>query len=293
MLKRIQRQSNMVVRSGEGKWIIQKYADEGSTSPFIARLFMGIMRLRDLVYFDPAMRDNFDKPFEFVNSSLMNARNTAKEIVELWEEHARKVASGEIARVQGQAIHIDENIDKDLRKQVESFLNAAVRALKQGMQDLGNEMQVNIGFMFKQQAAFEAGIAALQATDPLLAEYLRQTRTWSEPLVESRNDIEHEGWMLPRVNYTHGDSGITVAEPQISGQLVTQFVKFMLDRLCCFVEEFTAHCLERQMPAEITITEIPPATRLVEAPERFRLTLGAGGLSRWNLAYHASSFEQT
>ena len=33
--------------------------------------------------------------------------------------------------------------------------------------------------MFKQQGAFEAGIAALQATDPLLAEYVRHTRTWS------------------------------------------------------------------------------------------------------------------
>ena len=48
MLNRIQRQSNMVVRSGEGKWIIQKFADEGSTSPFMARLLMGVMRLRDL-----------------------------------------------------------------------------------------------------------------------------------------------------------------------------------------------------------------------------------------------------
>jgi hypothetical protein len=61
------------------------------------------------------------------------------------------------------------------------------------MQNLGNELQVNIGFMFKKQSAFEAGIASLQATDPLLAEYLRQTRTWSEPLIESRNAIEHNG----------------------------------------------------------------------------------------------------
>ena len=293
MLNRIQRQSNMVVRSGEGKWIIQKFADEGSTSPFMARLLMGVMRLRDLVYSDHAKRDKFDKPYEFVNSSLMNARTTAKEIGKLWREHAQKVASGEIARVQGRSIQIDESIDKELRRQFESFLNAAVRAIKQGMQGLGSELKVNIGFMFKRQGAFDAGIAALQATDSLLAEYLRQTRTWSERVVEIRNDVEHKGWTLPRVNYAQAGGGITAAEPEISGETVTQFVKYMIDRLCCFVEEFTAHCLQRHMPAEFTITEIPPANRLTEAPERFRVTLTCGGRPAWQIAFHSSSFEET
>lgn len=292
MLNRIQQQSNMVVRSGKGKWVIQKIADEGSTSPFIARLSMGIMLLRDVVYSDPVKRNEFDKPYEIVIGSLMNARTTAKEIAELWAEHARKVAAGEIAQIQGPTLHIDESIDKDLRKQAENFLNAAVRALKQGMQDLGNALQVNIGFMFTKQRAFEAGIAALHSTDPLLADYLRQTRTWAEPLLESRNAIEHKGWTLPRVTYIQTNNSVTAGEPQISSQPVTEFVKIMLDRLCCFVEEFTAHCLQRQMPAEITIAEIPPVTRLAEAPVRFTLTLGAGGLARWNIAYHTSSFEE-
>ena len=242
MLNRFQQQSNMVVRRGEEECILQKFADEGSTSPFIARVLMGVMRLRDVVYSGPAERGKFDKPYELVTSSLMNTRTTAKEIAELWEEHARKVASGEIARRQGRAIHIDESIDKELRKEVESFLNSAVRALKQGMQDLGSELQVSIGFLFKQQGAFETGISALQATDPLLGEYLRHTRTWSERLVESRNAIEHQGWTLPHLKYAHTGTGITATEPEVSGQPVTEFVKFVLDRLCCFVEEFTAHC---------------------------------------------------
>jgi hypothetical protein len=293
MLTRLQRQSNMVVRRTEPKWIVQKFADEGSTSPFMARLYLGILRVRDIIYTDPSERDPFDKPYEFVISSLMNARTTAKETATIWDEHARKVASGEIARLQGKTIHIDESVDKELRKQVESFLNAAVRALKQGMQGLANELGVSIGFMFKQQPAFAAGIAALQATDPLLAEYLRQTRSWSEPLVESRNAIEHKGWTLPRVVYSQKGSGVVATEPEISGQPFTAFIGFKLDRLCCFVEEFTAHCLQRRMVPEITITELPIAKRVEELPERFRLTLGAGGLARWNIAYHASRFEET
>lgn len=292
MLGRLQRQSNMVVRRSEPKWIIRKFADEGSSSPFMARLLMGMMRIRDIIY-DDTKRDNFDTPFDVVSSSVMNARTTAKEIASLWEVHARRVSSGEIAKLQGQTIRIDESIDKELRKEVENFLNAAVRALKQGMQNLAAELKVDIGFMFRQQEAFDRGIAALHATDPALAVYLRQTRAWSERLVQSRNDVEHNGWMLPHVNYDNTGKEITPVEPEISGQPVTQFVKFMLDRLCCFVEEFTAHCLQMRMPPQITITEIPLANRLKEAPERFGLTLGVGGLPRWTIAYHVSSFEET
>lgn len=291
MLKRLQRQSNLVVRRIEPTWTIQKIADEGSTSPFVARLFMGIMRLRDIVYTDPATRDKFDELFELVSSSLLNVRTTAREVIALWEGHSHKVASGDIARLHGRAIQIDESIDNELRKLVESFLNAAVRTIKQGMQNLATELQVNIGFLFMQQSGFEYGLAALQPTDPPLAEYLRHTRAWTERLVQIRNNVEHKGWMLPHVSYKDTGTGVAAVEPEISGQPITQFAGFMLDRLCYFVEEFTAHCFQRLMSPEITITGIPLAKRLTEAPERFALTLGIGGLPLWTISYHASSFE--
>jgi hypothetical protein len=50
MLTRIQKQSNMTVRVDPTSFVVQKFADEGSSSPFMARLFLGIMRLRDAVF---------------------------------------------------------------------------------------------------------------------------------------------------------------------------------------------------------------------------------------------------
>lgn len=41
MLARIQRQSNMVVRPQETNWVVKKFADEGSQSPFMARYSSG------------------------------------------------------------------------------------------------------------------------------------------------------------------------------------------------------------------------------------------------------------
>ena len=291
MLNRFQAQSNMVVKD-PGKWVIQKFADEGSTSPYMARLFMGIMRFRDIVYMEPAKREQFDKRYELVNSSLMNARATAKEIVDRWEEHTRKCASGEVVKQQGQNVTIEVNVDKELRRDVETFLNGAVRTLKMGMQELATELKVNIGFLFKKQNAFDTGIAALLPSDSLLADYLIQTRAWSERLVGARNAIEHEGWALPRVKYDIGATGVTVTEPEISGQSMTEFVKAMLDRMCCFVEEVTVHCLQGQTSPEITITEIPFSKRLTEAPERFMITLRNGGRTPWRIAYHTTAFQE-
>ena len=293
MVKTIQKQSNMVVRSDSTEWVIQKFADEGSSSPFIARLFMGILRLRDAVFPNSTDCDRFDKSYNVVTSALLNARSAAEQAVEIWDDHVRKVSSGEVARLQGSTIYVDESIDEELRKQFESFSNAAVRVLKQGMQNLARDLQTDIGFLFQRQSSFNTGLADLKSTDPLLGEYLRQTRTWSEPLLNNRNAIEHEGWILPRVTYSRTDNGINASEPLISGQCVSEFVTSMLDRLFCLVEGLTAHCLQGQMPTGITITEIALPDRATEAPERFKVTLANGGIPAWSIAFHGSSFEKT
>jgi hypothetical protein len=143
------------------------------------------------------------------------------------------------------------------------------------------------------QSAFERGIAALKATDPLLADYLEMSRrTWSERLIKSRIDLEHNSWSLPRVIYDTSGVNIVAVEPLVAGQPVTEFVQAMLDRVCCFVEDVTAHCIQQKLAAPITITEIPLTNRRSEAPERFQPTLAVGGQPRWNISYHSTSFEK-
>lgn len=293
MLNQFQRRSNMVVRQSKQKFLIQKVAEEGTASPFIARLQMGILHMRDVIYPDAKARDKFDSSFDLVWTALESARASAKEIIGIWTTHSAKVLSGEVVHLSSHAIRIDEYIDKDFRKQVEGFLNAGVRTIKQGMLDVTGELGVDIRFMFNKQGAFENGISKLNVTDPLLADYLRQTRIWSERLVEARNDVEHGGWTLPRVRYNEASGKVVAIEPEVSGQVVTAFVSNMLDRMCCFVEEITMHCIQKKMVKGTTLSEIPLANRLAEAPERFILTLQMGGLQKWDIAYHASLLEQT
>jgi len=134
---------------------------------------------------------------------------------------------------------------------------------------------------------------ALRASDPELAEYLTQARQWTERLVEARNALEHTASVLPKIQYSQSGGAIQAHEPQISTQPITEFVSFMLDRLACFVEEVTAHCLQTKMPAGLSIREIPLAQRLPEVPERFQNTLKDGGTVAWRIAHHHSTFEET
>lgn len=196
-------------------------------------------------------------------------------------------------RYRGSLVQITESIDRELRSEVETFLNAAARALKTGVQNLGNELGVEIGFLFQQPETFETKVSELAETDSGLSMYLRLTRLWSEPLMKARIDLEHGTWVLPRVAYQPSASGTTAVEPVVAGEPVSEFVKFSFDRLTCFVEEFTCHCVQRRMPAGVTITEIPMAARVAEMPERFRLTFAAGGFPPWSIAFHTSRFEET
>ncbi len=289
-----QRSSGMHVRKDPGKFIIQKISDEGSSSPFVARLMLGVIKTRDLAFSDQPSRERFDILYAPVLSGLTSVRASMQEITGIWAEHVRKVSSGEIIEHSGRGIHVNESIDRELKKEIESFLNTSVRVLKNGMQTLTKELQIDIGFLFKKDSAFNTGIAAFQARDPILAAYVQQVRNlWSSELFKVRNDgLEHGTWELPRVEYKIVGRGIVAEEPAVNGRPVTQFVAHIFDRLTCFVEEVSTHCLQQRMHTGLTVTEIALPNRVKDLPERFRATVAVAGLPPWSLTYHASTFEE-
>ncbi len=290
-LRRFQSQSNMMVKPEQPRWIVSKIADEGSSSPFIARLFVGVLQLRDQVFMDKEERDTFDKPYESTLTALSDARATAKEIDRLLKEHRLKVSTGEAVRLSGRAIHVD-GVDKELRKHTADFLTSAGRSLKQGIQSVAKVLGLDIGFFFKDRNAFERGLARLSTTHPELADYLREARTWAEKLNLLRNKVEHEGWVLPRVGYPESGGKIEMIEPEAEGEPVSQFVERTLDRLCCFVVEVTVYGLRSRMDPTLSVAEVPLPERDPAAPKRFQPALALGGTRLWKLVYHTSSFEQ-
>jgi hypothetical protein len=226
-LSRIQVQSNMVVKQAEPEFVISKIADEGTTTPFFARLFAGMFKLRDNALENGPEKDAFDKIYDRIIKGLMNSRATAQNLPTLFSEHSSLVAQGVDAKMDGKTIRIERNIDIPLSKEANDFINNSVRILKTDMQELTKLFGVDIGFLFQKTPAFSAGLSKVQQTDAVLAAYFGSARQWTEKLIGVRNDVEHSGWRLPPVKYTRGATGLTVEEPQMSGQPVTEFVAFI------------------------------------------------------------------
>jgi hypothetical protein len=84
---------------------------------------------------------------------------------------------------------------------------------------------------------------------------------------------------------------VEALEPQLVQMPVSQYVDFITDRLSCFIEEFSVHCLQQKLSQEITLTEIPVGKRVPELTERFHITPKIGGLLVWLLKYHSARFE--
>jgi hypothetical protein len=105
--------------------------------------------------------------------------------------------------------------------------------------------------------------------------------------VSSAND----NWQLPRVGYAESGTTVSVSEPTIKDQPVTGFVMDMTDRLMCFVEDVTVHCIQLRFPGGVALAEIPLSQRVGELPVRFLPTLAKGGMPLWQIVYHASTFD--
>jgi hypothetical protein len=285
------RSSNMSIQRETAKILVQKIGDEGTTSPFVARLMLGVMQIRDSVY-DEKARTHFDDLYEPILSALRSARETSQDIAKEWEQHRDKVESGAIVNARGRALHISENIDRSLRRDLESFLNTAVRTIKHSLQVLASDLGIDIGFLFQKESTFQAGIAKTRAFDPMLADYLLATRRWSEPLVLMRNNLEHGTITSPKVGYTLDSVPVRAEEPQLNGQAITEFTNDVLDRICCFVEEIVVCGLRKRLPKGFEITEISLAERDSNSPERFNVTVTPGGRRPWVLAAHTRKFTE-
>jgi hypothetical protein len=259
----------MASKREQPSWTVTKMADEGTSSPFMARLFLNILDLRKSTLQSKAELDAFDKPYELVLMSSITVEDLAREINELIADHRSNVEGGIGVRIEGRSVHVDEPIDKELRRLVESFLNSSNRVMLTGMKEAAKALGLDITFFFKKESTFTNGVTALDGSDPNLAAYCRKARIWADMLNSVRNDMEHNFWSLPRVQYKIEQGRVVMIEPEIMGRPVSNFTNFVKDRILCFVEEICAHGLQGRMPKTISVTEIPVQKRAIERAERY------------------------
>jgi hypothetical protein len=280
-------------------------ADEGSAEPYIARLWLGVCELRDLLLGHQAKseedlagrRRQFDKLYVPVLDALSAARTQARAIRGLVDAHRERVAAGVAISRDRNALHINEAIELELQNRLAAFLPAAARAAKL-LQELVAYLGTDIGCLFQKRSSFEAALEKLRVDgDNQLAKYLASTRAgWSETLMHRRNALEHEGRSLPDGRYVEEPSGfVSFLEPQIDGIAVSHFVEHVLGQTLAFVEDMVALCAQRGIADVGNLIDIPKDQRDPGNVKRFRL--GVPVLQSheqfWELRYSEGGFDVT
>ncbi len=287
--EQIAKRSNLTVRQPHQEFTIAHLADEGTSTPFVSRLWMTPLHLRDLVLSKPADVEAFNTAYHSALNDLATLRRIGRETLDLWNDHVGRISRGEIIRYQN-AIHVDETIDDALSHNIEIIIRDGANTAKQ-FQGLTKLLGIDIGFMFQEDKNFEAGATALETTDPMLSDYLRETRKWLQPLTVARNNLEHKPFVAPRIQYVRkpGDQ-FDVREPEVFGLPLTFFIPAILNRLNRFIEEVLIRSIQAAMTAPLTITEIPVRMRDAMKPERFREGL-VDQVQPWQIIYSDDAFD--
>lgn len=261
---------------------LRKVSDEGSSSPFMARIFMGMLVLRDQLYLlsvDQADKkreqDTFDRAFKPVLEASQATRDAAVAGLQLLDGHINRIESGEAVRLRANQYDILEGIDAELSQEVDKVIDQSMVAVKSGLQDMLRDLlDLDIGFLFQNDPLFAVGIADLRsAGEDELADYLEDVRAaWLADLQDLRNRHEHSGWSLDSLEYQLGSPNkVQVQLPRVDGVSVDLFLKQTANRVLLFVENMLVVSMARRVQYPIFVKELPPDGRNPVDPKRFAL----------------------
>jgi hypothetical protein len=279
------------------RFMMVKRGNEGSRSPFMARLLIGIVTLRDTLYLwglplneYQQSQDKFDRQYSCVLDAAQAARDAAIEIEQLVAGHAEAITSGRAVQFRHAQCDILETIDVPLRQAIGKLLDQGAIATKTGLQRiLKDSLNLDIGFLFQAEPAFKRGVATLRSNgDVHLAGYLETVRsTWHSGLQSLRVEHEHHGWSLPKTVYSAASPGAVLPEfPQVRGLPVNAFAVKTANRLLVFIENMMVYGMTAQCRLPLVVSEVPPAKRDPMLPLRFRVTpAGLDSSSPWVISY--------
>jgi hypothetical protein len=278
---------------------IKKVSDEGSSSPFISRLFMGMLDFRDQLFLLDAegqqrqmMQAHFDQQFKPMYEAAQGTRDAAIKARELVDSHLVAIQSGEAIQYRGNQYDILATIDIPLSQAVDQLIDQSIIATKTGLQNiLKDPLNLDIGFFFQNDKEFGSGINDLRTSgENDLAQYLQDVRdNWHSKLQNLRVQHEHNGWFLDIIEYRlTAPSRVALNLPTVLGMPIDDFVLKTANRVLLFIENMMVFALQRychQYP--IFVVEIPRERRNPMDPRRFRLApKGLDSSSPWVIAYH-------
>lgn len=244
---------------------------EGTGEPFIARVFLGLIDTATNI-FSQQDKSAFDNHFMGTLSPALELRKALVNIRKLITDHKEALQKGTIVR-RAQADPLpSERIDHPLRSYTVHFLEMSEAIIK-NLPSAMKFFQINTEYLADREQRFAKGCERNEAKHPELVEYLRKLRPAVLDIEEQFRKLRVEGWNLPSVKYAFNNGVVSIIEPQIEGEPISEYAERVFSILARTIEELITYGFQRSLTGSISIVEIPPARRDSLNAQRFKRTL--------------------
>ncbi len=255
--------------------VLRKAYDMGKDRDFYTRFIVQLGNIRACVY-EKDKQSGYDKSFNPVFQNLVEMSIVKNKCIELISQHVKDVSSGKDGLYHGSQIDVNEPIDDELNIFFKDFFIRGEIAM-QGLISHSRYMGSNIGFLFSDsEKKFRKGLSkfVLDEKDDrykALYEFITFSKVdWYESFNELRNKIEHDGWHLPRLNYTLDfNNKVQIHFPFFSDQTIDEVLEYFWNKISKFCEEVIVFLLSLKLRNDLIIFSIPESKRDKNLPIQY------------------------
>jgi hypothetical protein len=274
-------------------YLLTREFDEGTNSPFIARMFNGILEIRNLIDMSndeipinkQISKEFFDSLYDPIFQSLRISLISAREIDKLCNFYTDVNNRDQIVTFRNSVVEFDKTKNIQIQKEFSSIIENSSIAIKNHLQALLKEVfDLNIGCLFQSEDNFNQGIATLAEYKLfVLARYLKSIRFWTHHLIEEIwNGSKHKKWKLDSVGLKlETNSGHKIILPEINNTPVNIFSNQLVNRCCLVVENLIVYGVLYNRSIPINVVEIPKMDRYVYLNKRFKVIPKIPGVNIW------------
>src|SRR5579885_3017934 len=263
---------------------------EGSGEPFMARVFIGVVDMATNVL---SQQDKkvFDERYAGTLNPALGLRSDLVNIRKLIAAHKEALQKGTIVRKAQADPLLSERIDGPLRSHTAHFLEMA-DAVIVNLPSTMKFFEVNIDYMADREQRFARGCERNEAKHAALVAYLRKLRPSLLEIDEQFKRMRVEGWNLSNVKYKCSDRVVSMIEPLIGSEPVSEFAGRVFSILALAIEEVIMYGFQRTLTGPIAIAEVPLGQRNPANAQRFRRTL-RGSEPLWELKWTGKGFYES
>lgn len=256
---------------------VRKISDVGTSEPWSARMWLGILEIRNHVFENgnsgPNKRkEEFDKVYTPLLNNLSDAFTNLTEIENLIVSHEKDVKEGKVLSVSGNQYTVEKPIDQKIKILFRGFINALTTALKstQYICKAIND-KFDVGFLFTSDQNFEKCIKKIEKNKGPLLDHLEMMKNFrhlsNEIVTMTRNPIEH-----PMGNFSLPDIEYDFENLQIKNNFYTQNkLRRYWENSWRFCELILVAAFETQIKKPWGIVYIPKDQREPSIPIKYKV----------------------